>query len=72
LGQMSGLAAAYRVLSEAGQPMNARQICDVAVEQGYWDPQGATPDATISSAILHEMKKRGDASRFVSVHGDSV
>jgi hypothetical protein len=64
---MSGLDAAYKVLSEAGQPMNARQICDMAVVKGYWEPQGATPDATISSAILAEMKKKGDESRFERV-----
>jgi len=67
LGQMSGLDAAYKVLTEAGQPMNARQICDLAVEKGYWEPQGATPDATLSSAMLTEMKKKGDTSRFERV-----
>ena len=67
LGQMSGLDAAYKVLSEAEQPMNAKQIYDLAVEKGYWEPQGATPDATISSAILAEMKKKGDTSRFERV-----
>jgi hypothetical protein len=64
LGQMSGLEAAYRVLAEAGKPMNARQIYDTVIDKGYWDPQGLTPEATLSSAILHEMKKKGDASRF--------
>ena len=64
LGQMSGLEAAYKVLSETGIPMNARQICDMAIDKGYWDPQGATPDATISSAMLTEMKKKGADSRF--------
>jgi len=67
LGQMSGLDAAYKVLSEAGEPMNARQICNQAIEKGYWEPQGATPDATISSAILAEMKKKGDGARFERV-----
>ena len=67
LGQMSGLDAAYKVLTESSQPLNARQICDMAVEKGYWEPQGATPDATISSAILAEMKKIGDTSRFERV-----
>jgi len=64
LGQMSGLEAAYKVLSEAGTPMNIRQIYDTAIEKGYWNPQGATPEATMSSAILTEMKKKGDDSRF--------
>jgi len=63
-GRMSGLEAAYRVLSETGIPMNARQICEMALEKGYWEPQGATPDATMSSAILTEMKKKGADARF--------
>ena len=62
--EMSGLDAAYQVLSETGVSMNARQICDMAIEKGYWEPQGATPDATISSAILTEIKRKGDDARF--------
>jgi type IV secretory pathway VirB10-like protein len=65
LGQMSGKNAAYRVLCETGISMTGRQICEMALDNGYWEPLGETPEATIVSAILTEIKKKGDASRFV-------
>ena len=67
LGQMSSLEAAYKILSESGKPMNARQICEMAIDSGYWEPQGTTPEATLSSAIITEMRKKGAASRFERV-----
>jgi hypothetical protein len=65
LGQMSGKNAAYRVLCETGKSMTGRQICEMALDNGYWEPLGETPEATIVSAILTEMKRKGDASRFI-------
>ena len=67
LGKMSGVEAAYKVLSETGKPMNARQICEMALDQGYWEPQGSTPEASISTAIIIEMRKKGDDARFERV-----
>ena len=65
LGQMSGRDAAYKVLCETGAPMNGRQICEMALDKGYWEPQGETPEATIVSAMLTEIKVKGDAARFI-------
>ena len=65
LGQMSGRDAAYKVLCETGVSMNGRQICEMALDNGYWEPQGETPEATIVSAMLTEIKKKGDAARFI-------
>jgi hypothetical protein len=45
--------------------MNGRQICEMVLDNGYWEPQGATPEATIVSAILTEIKRKGDDARFV-------
>ena len=64
LGQMSGRDAAYKVLCETGTAMNGRQICEMALDKGYWEPQGETPEATIVSAMLTEIKVKGDAARF--------
>jgi hypothetical protein len=64
LGLMSALDSAYQVLAETGESMNVRQIYDAVIDKGYWDPQGATPEATISSAIVTEMRKQGEHSRF--------
>jgi hypothetical protein len=65
LGPMSGKNAAYRVLCETGKSMTGRQICEMALDNGYWEPLGETPEATIVSAMLTEMKRKGDASRFI-------
>jgi hypothetical protein len=65
LGPMSGRDAAYKVLCETGESMNGRQICEMVLDKGYWEPQGETPEATIVSAILTEMKRKGDAARFI-------
>jgi len=63
-GLMSGLDAAARVLTEDNTEMNVRQIAEAAIERGYWSPAGATPQATISSAIQREIVSKGAESRF--------
>jgi hypothetical protein len=65
LGQMSSRDAAYKVLCATGESMTGRQICEMALDLGYWEPQGETPEATMVSAMLTEMKKKGDAARFI-------
>jgi hypothetical protein len=61
---MSGLDAAYKILLESGQPMNAKSITKIALEKGIWNPQGSTPDMTLSAALQNDVKKKGDQSRF--------
>ena len=61
---MSGLDAAYKIFLESGQPMNAKSITKIALEQGIWNPQGSTPDMTLSAALQNDVKKKGDQSRF--------
>jgi predicted SpoU family rRNA methylase len=62
---MSGLDAAARVLEEAGEPLNVKQIVEAAEAKGYWkSPGGKTPHATIFSAIIREIAKKGSESRF--------
>ena len=64
-GLLSGLDAAYRVLTEAGRPMNVKEITETAMRNKYCDLKGATPALTISSAIQREIKTKGQDSRFV-------
>jgi hypothetical protein len=61
---MSGLDAAYKILLETGQAMNAKTITKIALEQGIWNPQGSTPDLTLSAALQNDVKKKGSQSRF--------
>ena len=62
--KMSGLDAAAKVLAEAGEPLNCKQMVERAFEKGYWQSGGKTPHATIYSAILREIQKNGESARF--------
>jgi hypothetical protein len=62
----SALDAAVRVLQEAGQPMACPEMIEAMTAKGYWtSPKGATPAATLYSAILREISAKGKESRFV-------
>ncbi len=63
-GKMSGLDAAAKVLAEAGAPMNAKDMVDMAAAKGYWSSTGKTPHATVYAAIIREIAKMGAAARF--------
>lgn len=65
-GKLSSLDAAVRVLTEVGRPMNTRDLIAEMAARGYWaSPGGATPWATLGSAIGVDLKK--PSSRFVKV-----
>jgi hypothetical protein len=61
----SALDAAAQVLGEAGQPMNCQEMITAMAAKGYWtSPAGKTPQATLYSALLREIKTKGDQARF--------
>ena len=62
----SALDAAVRVLEEAGQPMTCPEMIAAMAAKGYWTSRGgATPAATLYSAILREINAKGKEARFV-------
>src|SRR5262249_7064984 len=62
----SALDAAVRVLEEARQPMTCPEMIEQMAAKGYWtSPGGATPAATLYSAILREINAKGKDARFV-------
>src|SRR5215218_6321937 len=64
-GKLSAIDAAAKVLGEAGEPMNAKGMIEAMSTKGYWtSPGGKTPWATLYSAILSEITKKGKESRF--------
>jgi hypothetical protein len=67
LSALSGLDAAYQILLESGIPMTAKTITNIALGQGIWNPQVATPDMILSTALQKDVKRKGDASRFIKV-----
>ncbi len=61
----SALDAAAKVLAEAGEPLNSKEMVERMASKGYWrSPAGKTPSATLYSAILREIQKKGQDSRF--------
>jgi len=63
--KLSALDAAARVLGESGQAMNCQEMIEAMAAKGYWtSPAGKTPGATLSSAILRELKMKGKDARF--------
>ena len=65
----SALDAAARVLAEAKEPMNCRQLIETMTEKDYWQPKkaGKTPQNTLHAAISKEIKTKGTDSRFEKV-----
>jgi hypothetical protein len=64
-GKLSALDAAFKVLAEAGQPMNCKEMIGAMAAKGYWtSPGGKTPHATLYSAILREIQTKAGNSRF--------
>ena len=60
--KLSQIEAAIKVLAKAGEPMNCKAMVDAMTKQGLWSsPGGATPDATLYSSILRDLRKGKDA-----------
>ncbi len=67
-GKLSQLDAAVKVLEEAKEPMNTKAMIEAMAAKGYWtSPGGATPWATLYSALIREIAHKGAESRFTKV-----
>ena len=63
--KLSALNAAARVLSETGQTLTCQEMITAMAAKGYWtSPGGQTPEATLYSALIREIAKKGAESRF--------
>ena len=66
--RVGALDAAAQVLAKAREPMGAKDLIAAMAEQGLWSsPAGATPHATLYSAIIREIATKGDAARFKKI-----
>ncbi|MCR5414835.1 MAG: winged helix-turn-helix domain-containing protein [Kiritimatiellae bacterium] len=63
--KMSLMKAAAAILREGGGAMNTKELVRLAKERGLWVPgEGKTPEQTLYSAIVREIREKGAASRF--------
>ena len=63
--KLSALDAAAKVLAEAGEPLNTKQMVEAMAAKKLWtSPGGKTPHATLCSAILREINTKGNDARF--------
>ena len=63
--KLSLLSAAAAILAESDEPLNCKRMIELAKERGLWTPgAGKTPEQTLYSAIMREIKDKGDAARF--------
>jgi ethanolamine utilization cobalamin adenosyltransferase len=62
--RVSCLDAAALVLKDAKAPMQARALVDAMKAKGLWSSDAPTPWATLYSAIIREIGKKGKDARF--------
>ena len=66
--KISAIDAAAKVLADAGQPMNTKEMIEAMATKGLWNsPKGKTPHATLYAAILRELKVKKADARFKKV-----
>ena len=64
--KLSALDAAAKVLADAKEPMACKELIEAMEKKGLWtSPGGATPHATLYSAIIREIAAKGKEARFV-------
>jgi hypothetical protein len=64
--KLSQIAAAERVLADAGKPMTCGEMIEAMTAKGLWSsPAGKTPAATLYASILREIAAKGKDARFV-------
>ena len=63
--KLSCLDAAAKVLATAQEPLPCKEIIKLMRHDGLWTSDAATPHATLYAAMLREITKKGEASRFV-------
>ncbi len=63
--KMSAVNAAAKLLGEAKEPLTAQQMIERMAAKGYWkSPGGQTPSHTLYAAIIRDIQRQGDDSRF--------
>ena len=65
--KLSLVNAAAAVLERSDEAMTVKEMIEKAKAAGLWSPgTGKTPEQTLYSSILREIKTKGERSRFVT------
>jgi hypothetical protein len=67
VAKLSVLDAAAAVLAAVDEPMGSKELVEQMLADGLWQTGGKTPANTLYAAMLREISKKGDASRFRKV-----
>ena len=62
---MDSLGATEKILNKAAEPLHYQEITKRVLEQGLWQTEGKTPDATINARLAVDIRKFGIRSRFI-------
>lgn len=57
--------AAIAILSQSKQPLHSKEITRLALEKGILETDGATPEMSMNSQIIIDMRKKGASSDFI-------
>ncbi len=61
--------AAVLILKKSNSPLHYKEITRIALEDGILVTEGATPELTMNSQILRDIKGKKDGSDFVKMGG---
>lgn len=60
--------AAERVLTDAREPMTCKAMVKAMAAKGLWtSPGGTTPEATLYSSLLRQIRAKGKGARFKKI-----
>lgn len=59
--------SAIEILKKAGTPLHYTEITRLALESGILETEGATPESTMNSQIILDIRHKGQGSNFIKV-----
>lgn len=57
--------AAIQILKKTGKPLHYTEITRLALDSGILETEGATPESTMNSQIVVDIKHKGEGSEFI-------
>lgn len=57
--------SAIEILNSIGTPLHSKEITKLALEKGILETEGATPERTMNSVIITDIKNNGNLSDFI-------